>query len=124
MSNTKERQPVGSLKISSEVIATIASVAALEIEGVDCLAQPSARVSKLFFRRFGRKTIDVTISDDFVEIDIQVVLKFGAKITEVSAAIQSAVKDSVQTMTGMAVSKVNVTIADIAFPGDDQQEKV
>ncbi len=123
MSSGNQRQPVGSLKISCEVIGTIASVAALEIEGVEAMAQQTPGVGGMFRRKFGRKPVEITVCDDFVEIDMQVVLRFGAKITEVCAAIQSAVKDSVQTMTGMAVSKVNVVIADIAFTGNSVAEQ-
>ena len=49
-------------------------------------------------------------------IDISLSLKFGAKIEEVCTAVQNAIKDSVQTMSGMAVSKVNVLVSGIVFP--------
>jgi len=115
-----ERSSVGNLKISEDVIATIAGVAALEIEGVQKLSLPQAHMPIL--RKISKKAIDVAMNDDSIEIDIRVVLKFGAKITEVSAAIQSAVKESVQTMTGMAVSKINVLIDDIAFSRETQPQ--
>lgn len=117
MENTS-RQPVGSLKISQEVIATIASVAALEIEGVDMLVEPANQMSRLFSRSMGKKAVRISLSDDFVEIDLSINLKFGAKITEVCTAIQNNVKENVQTMTGMAVSKVNVMVAGIIFPDE------
>ena len=118
----KNRQPVGSLKISKDVISTIASVAALEIEGVDSLVAPAGKVGRLFSRSGGRDVIYITLSDDFAEIDLSVNLKYGAKITEVCPAIQNNVKETVQTMTGMAVSKVNVTVAGIAFPSAEDAE--
>lgn len=109
------KSAVGSLKISKEVIATIASVSALEVEGVDSLVPRSGNVGWIFPRGMGRKVF-VTVSDDFAEIDIALNLKAGAKIKEVCPAVQSGVKDSVQTMTGMAVSKVNITVEGIVFP--------
>lgn len=115
MSDKKTAQPVGSLKISEEVIATIASVAALEIEGVARLTQPSTQMGG-FFRKIGKKPISVYLSDDFVDIDLSIDLKFGAKIAEVCTKVQNAVKDSVQTMAGMAVGKVNVLVSGIEFP--------
>ena len=116
MDDVRQRQPVGSLKISQEVLATIAKVAALEIEGVASLADTSGRVRRFFSRGGISKTgIQIELSDDFAEVDIGVNLKFGAKITDVCSAIQTSVKDNIQTMTGMAVSKVNVTVAGIVF---------
>ena len=113
MGSKNEKQPVGSLKISEDVIATIASVATLEIEGVASLEQ--AVSNKLFPRGIGKKPVQIDISDDFVQIDLHLNLKFGAKIGEVCKNVQQNVKDNVQTMTGMAVSKVNVMVSGITF---------
>lgn len=119
MERYKEKQPTGSLQISQDVIATIASVAAMEIEGVASLAQHTPG-----FRNRNKKSVDVVLSDGFAEIDIGVALKFGARINEVCTAIQTAVKDNVQTMTGMVVSKVNVYVAKIVIPqGEDAMEQ-
>lgn len=118
MESFKERQPSGSLQISQEVIATIASVAALEIDGVDGLAQHNPGVRNPFGKR-AKKTVDVVLSDDFVEIDLGLALKYGARIHEVCTAVQNAVKDNVQTMTGKAVSKVNIHVARIVFPQEE-----
>lgn len=114
MDNVKSKSAVGDLKISQDVIAAIARVATLEIEGVDSLAEINIR--GIFSRTIMKKAISITLNDDFVNIGISVNLKFGAKISEVCTAIQNSVKDNVQTMTGMAVSKVNVLVASIVFP--------
>ncbi len=58
----------------------------------------------------------VELSDDVAGIDINVTMYYGAKIPEVSAKIQQAIKEAVQTMTGVAVTKVNVHIAGVVFP--------
>jgi uncharacterized alkaline shock family protein YloU len=117
MENLRPRQPAGSLKISKDVIATIAKTATMEVGGVAAL--PELDASRLLSRSFGRP-VRVTLSDDFADIDVQVVLENGVKIPDVCAAIQSGVKDNVQTMTGIAVSKVNVTVAGVAFSEDVQ----
>lgn len=111
---------MGDLKISQDVVAAIARVATLEIAGVDSMAEP-AHIRGIFSRPAMKKAVSVTLNDDFVNIGISVNLKFGAKISEVCPAIQSAVKDNVQTMTGMAVSKVNVLVAGIIFPEEKEE---
>jgi uncharacterized alkaline shock family protein YloU len=114
--NLKERQPSGSLQISQEVIATIAGVAAQEIEGVSGLNQFGPGIGHSLFRKGLKKPVDVSMSDGFAEIDIGVTLGYGARIGEVCTAVQKAVKENVQTMTGMIVNKVNVYVAHISFP--------
>lgn len=117
--DNNQKHSTGSLKISKEVLATIARVAALEIEGVAGLAEPTGSVSRLFNKGIGKTPIQIELNDDFAKISLTLNLTFGAKITEVCAAVQNAVKENVQMMTGMAVSKVNVTVVGIVFP---QQE--
>lgn len=116
MSEIKRRQPAGSLKISKNVIATIAKKSAMEISGVDSLPELSVQSGKIMGKGFGKKPIRIALSDDVAEIDISVNLESGARIPDVCAAVQSNVKDNIQTMTGIVVSKVNVTVTGVAFP--------
>lgn len=55
------------------------------------------------------------MKDGEAEIDIYVNIYLGAKITEVAPIIQSKVKDAVQNMTGITVSKVNVHISGVVI---------
>ncbi len=125
MDNVTNKIAVGNLKISQDVIAAIARVATLEIEGVDSLAEPAninpTSIGDFFSRPIIKKAITISMTDDFANIGISVNLKFGAKISEVCPKIQNAVKDNVQTMTGMVVAKVNVLVSGIVFP--DSQTK-
>ena len=109
------RETIGSLKISQEVIATIASVAAKEIDGVAGMAPCPANIKKFLIKSPSAKSINILLTDDIAVVDVYVTLKYGAKIPVVSANIQKSVKDAVQTMTGIVVSRVNVFVAGIAF---------
>jgi len=104
---------VASLKISRDVIATISRVAALETPGVAGLSE-NKKIGGLFTKG-GGAPIEINLVDDFAEIGICLDLEFGAKIPEVCASVQSAVKDNVQTMTGIGVSRVNITVQGIVF---------
>ncbi len=116
MENKQTVRTQGILRISQDVIATIASCAATEIDGVAGLAAYTADIKHLFTRSAINKSITVTLSDDVAEIDVRLNLYFGTKIPVVSEAVQRAVKEAVQNMTGITVSKVNVFIGDITFP--------
>jgi uncharacterized alkaline shock family protein YloU len=123
MRNTDQRQPGGSLRISRNVIATVAGIAAQEIEGVHGLAPYTANLTGWVIKKQTARPIAITLNDDVAIIDIHVVLKSGYTIPEVAEQIQVAVKDAVQSMTGIAVSKVNINIAGIDF-GTQQGEAV
>ncbi len=115
MSNVENRQPTGSLKISKEVIASIAGTASKEINGVADLATFTTNIKGWLMKKQSPKPIIINLSDDVATIDIHVVLKNGAKIPETSEKIQNAVKEAVQNMTGITVSRVNICVAGIEF---------
>lgn len=118
MNTGKSSRSTGSLKISQDVIVSIARVSALETDGVAGIASHPGNVGKLFSRSLGKKPVCVGLTDDSAEIDIGLDLKFGASIPDVCAAVQKNVRENVQTMTGIVVSKVNVTVAGISFAGE------
>jgi uncharacterized alkaline shock family protein YloU len=113
--NIEQNQPNGSLKISQEVIATIAKYAVEEIDGIHSLA-----VSRLPLKNISKKTITakpiiINLNDDVAVIDISVIVEAGCKIRTVAENLQNAVKESVQTMCGIRVSKVNIHVEGIHF---------
>ena len=116
MNVENNRQSSGSLKLSQEVLATIANFAAEEIDGVVSLADTYTPIKSLLRKGSIAKPIQISLNDDVAVVDISVNLKYGANIPEVAETLQKAVKDAVQNMTGITVSKVNVHVAGIVFP--------
>ena len=113
--NIEQNQPNGSLKISQDVIATITKYAADEIDGIHSLA-----ASRLPLKNIGKKSITtkpvlINLNDDVAVIDISVIVNAGCKIRTVAEQLQNAVKESVQTMCGIRVSKVNIHVEGIHF---------
>ena len=113
----------GTLSISQDVLATIAANTTTEIEGVAALAPFYSNLTSGWFikNQTSRPSI-ISLNDDVAAIDIHVDLKAGAKIPEVAANIQRAVKDAIQNMTGIAVTKVNVYVSGIVFDNEPAQE--
>ena len=87
-----------------------------EIDGVVSLANTYAPIKSLLKRGSIGRPIQISLNDDVAVIDISVNLKYGANIPQVAEALQKTVKDAVQNMTGITVSKVNVHVAGIVFP--------
>ena len=116
MNVENNKQPSGSLKISQDVLATISNFAAEEIDGVVSLADTYEPIKNFLKKGSIGKPIQISLNDDVAVIDISVNLKYGANIPAVAETEQIAVKDAVQNMTGITVSKVNVHVAGIVFP--------
>ena len=108
-------QSAGNLKISRDVLATIARYATMEIEGVASLASFTTNIRGWLLKKQSAKPITIDLTDDIAAIDIHVNIKAGVNIPQTAEKIQSAVKEAVQNMTGIAVSRVNINIAGIVF---------
>lgn len=110
-------KPIGTLKISEDVLSTIAAIAAKEVEGVASLTSAPAGFKDAVFKSASgsNRCIKIDLNDDVATIDVNLILKNGAKIQEVAAAVQNGVKTAVQNMTSIAVSKVNVTVLGVEF---------
>lgn len=122
MSNIKNKhdEKSTSLNISHDVIATIAKQTVMEIEGVTGLANFPATIKDLMYKNTAAKSIIITLADEVAVIDISIVVAFGYNVKDVSEKAQMQIKDAVQNMTGITVSKVNVYIANVDF---DNQNK-
>lgn len=104
----------GGLQISADVIAKIAKLATLEIDGVRELSTGTAGVQGLFRRARLQRPVFVQIMDDVAEITVHVIVTYGHKIPPLCEKIQENVKSSVQNMTSITVSKVNIVVTGVA----------
>ena len=110
----------GNIKISDEVISTIATVAISEIDGVSCVNGTFSELAqKLGKKNFG-KGIKVTSGEELV-LDVNVEVEYGVKIPEVAWNVQDNVKKSVELMSGLSVGKVNVHVVGVIQPKSKEQ---
>ncbi|MGN0181088.1 MAG: Asp23/Gls24 family envelope stress response protein [Candidatus Ornithomonoglobus sp.] len=112
---------MGNIKISVDVVSTIAGIAASEIEGVSCMYTSFAEgvAKRLGARRNASNGVKVDMGADSVSIDLYIVVEYGVKIPELAWSVQENVKNCVETMTGLSVSKVNIHIEGISFDKED-----
>ncbi len=109
------KENIGSLRISEDVISTIAKLSAIEVDGVADVKGSGDGIKSLIKTGFQNKSIGISLSDDVATIDVPVTVEYGCKISEVASQVQTAVKTAVQNMTGIAVAKVNIYIAGVSF---------
>ncbi len=108
-------QTPGNLKISEDVIASIARFAALECEGIDSVSTGNTGVKGLITKTSYVKPIKIELNDGVVAAEVSVVVKQGERIPALASEVQKNVKIAIQSMTGLAVSKVDVVIAGITL---------
>ncbi len=121
---TEDEETIGNIKISVEVVSTIAGIAASEIHGVSCMYTSfvDGVAQRLGAKRNNTKGVRVDMSSNSVNIDLYIVVDYGIKIPELAWEIQENVKNSVETMTGLKVSKINIHIEGINFDTDKAEE--
>lgn len=109
-----ENNNIGEVKISDEVVAIVAGLAATEVEGVVSLAGniTNDMVAKLGIKNLA-KGVKVYVNEQTVSVSLVVNIKYGTSIPSVSATIQEKVKSAVETMTGLDVSEVNIKISGV-----------
>ncbi|HIZ60905.1 MAG TPA: Asp23/Gls24 family envelope stress response protein [Candidatus Dorea faecipullorum] len=94
----KEDENLGEVKIADEVVAIIAGLAAMEVEGV---ASMSGNATKELISRLGMKSLSKGVKVD---------------VLEVSGKVQEKVKTAIENMTGLTVADVNIRVAGVDIP--------
>ncbi len=113
---TNENDFASEIKISNDVIATIAALAATEVEGIDSLSGNATNESvKKYGIKNGSKGVDVSFNDEGSSVNCRlgVTMKFGYSIPETCALVQDKVKSAIESMIGMEVTDVSINIADV-----------
>lgn len=109
--STEKTQFSSDVKIANEVIGSIASLAASDVEGVVSMA--AADISSFLGIKSARKGVRVSISNDKVSFKLYIVVKYGSNIPDVCLKVQKKVKTTVENMTGLTVEGVEVTVSGI-----------
>ena len=101
----------GNISISTDVIATIAAIAAKSIDGVSGMVSSlTGGFAELLGKKNPSKGVKVTINGKDVKIDMFVIVEYGVKIPDVAWEIQGKAKSEVEAMTGLNVTSVNVSV--------------
>ena len=107
----------GTIKISEDVVASIAALAAIETEGVGGLAAGlTAEIASLLGKKSQNKGVRVQLGEqDTVGVELSILVEFGKSVGEVALAVQKAVKAAVESMTGLKTAVVNVVVSGVTF---------
>lgn len=119
----EEEQEIGNIKISVDVVSTIAGIAASQTKGVAGMYSSFTEgiAEKLGARKNPSKGVRVDMSEKSVKIDLYIVVEYGVRIPELAWEIQENVKNNVETMTGLEVEKVNIHIEGVSFASEESE---
>ena len=109
----KEDQ-MGVIRVADDVVSIIAGLAATEVEGVASMAGNITNeiVAKTGIKNLA-KGIRVEVLDGIVTVDVNLNIRYGYAIPEVSGNVQDRVRTAIETMTGLEVGTINVRIASV-----------
>lgn len=101
----------GKITFNNDVIATIAGLSTMEVEGVAGMSGGfTSGVAELLGRKNMTKGVKVEVGTEECAVDLNIIIKYGAKIPEVCEGIHREVKKGIETMTGLKVVEVNIHV--------------
>ncbi len=111
----------GRIIFADEVVATIASLAVADVDGVAALSGGMVEgITEMLGKKSLTKGVKVEVGQEETAVDISVSIRYGYKIKEVCENIQAAVKSAIETMTGLRVVEINVFVQSVVFEQADQ----
>jgi len=112
------------IRISDDVVATIAGLAALDTPGI---AGMSGGISEGLAKRLSGKNVQkgVTVEVGQVEaaVHLRVIVQYGLPIHNVCRELQLNVKEAVENMTGLQVVRVDVKVEGVVFRDEEPEEQ-
>ncbi|MBR5597897.1 MAG: Asp23/Gls24 family envelope stress response protein [Lachnospiraceae bacterium] len=109
----------GTVQITDDVVAVIAGLAATEVKGVAAMA---GNITNEVMSKVGRKNlgkgVKVAINGKRVKVALAIMMEYGYNIPGTCSKVQDKVKSTIENMTGLTVTDVDIRIASV-----DMQKK-
>jgi len=111
---------LGRVIIADEVIATIAGLAATECYGVVGMAARRLKdgIAELLGRENASRGVEISFKDGGVRIDLNVIVGYGTRISEVAHNVSRQVRYRVEQCAGMPVWSVNINVQGVRAIGE------
>jgi uncharacterized alkaline shock family protein YloU len=114
MHKEESRTDLGTVKIHKNVIASIASLAASEIEGVKKIG---GNFRSGLLELIGKKAIfainvDIDKNEE-VRLEIPLIIKYGFNIPEIASRVQESVRNALEKMTNLLIKDININVQGI-----------
>lgn len=126
----------GTTIISTSVVSQIAGIAAQEVEKVQMGGSASAAVGGFLQSVTGGSTggssftrgVNAEVGEEEAAIDLTMAVEYGQSIPQLTEAVRRNVINRVESLVGLRVTEVNITVNDVQIPDErpmlGQQESV
>ena len=117
----------GKTVINDGVISKIAGIAAREVTGVHALGGGAARalgaIRNVISSTDLSQGVSVEVGETQVAVDISLVAEYPIELQKVADDVRFAVITAIETLVGMQVTEVNVTVNDVHLVSDDDSDE-
>lgn len=112
------------IKIANDAVATYAGIAIAEVPGVYGMAGSfvGGITEALSGTKNLAKGIKVDVGEKDAKIDVNIIVEYGARIPDVAFEIQTRVKKTIESMTGLKVVEVNVHVQGVHMVSDKEEK--
>lgn len=118
----------GKTTIADTVVGKIAGIAAREVAGVHDLGGGTARAVGAIRERIPGASasqsqgVAVEVGERQTAVDIDLVADFGVSIADLAAGVRRNVITSIERMTGLEVTEVNIAVHDVYLDDGSDDE--
>jgi uncharacterized alkaline shock family protein YloU len=117
-SELQEEATQGGVRVANEVIASIAAMAACEVDGVAAMDEANARhfgdwLSRQSAHRGVRVRVD---AERAIHLELFLQVQSSSVVPGVAEMVQANVVEAVERMLGLEVAAVDVFVSSVAFP--------
>lgn len=105
----------GTITYANEVIATIAGVAANEVDGIAGMCVSGGFGEILGRNRNITKGVKVEVGSQEAAVDLYIVVEYGKPIQKVAGEVQENVRKALESLTGLHVVRVDVHVQGVSF---------
>lgn len=110
-----QKQENGSVNINEDVIVAITASAVKEVEGVvDLYGNFGSDIADRLGMKNPNKGIKLVLNESSVEVECSIIALYGKPVIEIAKNVQNAVRNAIESMTGLKVDFVNVNVSGIS----------
>ena len=111
----KIKNDYGTISIVDDVMLKVVGYAALECYGIVAMSSRSAKdgIVEWLGRENLSKGVQIHAVGDMLDIDLFIICEYGISIAEVCKTITQTVRYKLESMTGVKVRNVNISVEGI-----------
>jgi uncharacterized alkaline shock family protein YloU len=116
----------GSTSISDSVVSKIAGIAAQEVEGIRMGSGATQAVGGFLGSITGgsqTQGVSVEVGQEEAALDLTLTTEYGKSIPQLAEAVRQNVINRVESLVGLRVTEVNVTVSNVFFPQEEAEQQ-